>query len=267
MLDTPLLSRPLPPATLRATTGNEKPGRQPAADAADAPVQPADPALHRPTVFEDLPAELIGQVAADVFRASAHDLRSRVDSLACNQRLRATLTDELHAGEVLRTIQSSRDLPALCAALGDIQGVFPPLRQGCLNAALHLLPRLALPRVLPEALWTPLDALLRSVASDPEDALPLRLASALRQHSRYEVGHIERVLGLLDSRSPPGPRLSATLLRWAAQLQVLPAFTSMGVEVLRQRLLDASPPSFRPRMRQVCDFSALVRSRDRKSVV
>ena len=40
----------------------------------------------------------------------------------------------------------------------------------------------------------------------------------------------------------------------------LPAFTGMGVEALRQRLVDATPPAFRSRMQRLCDFSAVARS-------
>jgi hypothetical protein len=233
-----------------------------AIDATAGASHPAGPV----TVFEDLPVEMIVNVAAHVFQAAVHDPESSVECLCCNDTLRTSLAEERHAGEVLRRIQASRDLPGLCAALRYLPGVFPPYRHGCLRAALHLLPRLNQLSTLPEPVWTQLGELLSGVVpapgadatdTSPREDLLQQLVDGLRHNCGHSVSCLEHLMVMVGHGPAPGPRLANTLLQWASDLVDRPFYSGLDAATVLQRLSDAAPPALQPRLQQLCDFSRL----------
>jgi hypothetical protein len=262
-------ARSVPPSLPARSPDRPAPGEPMQTVAGDATVAAAHPAPPV-TVFEDLPAELIVNVAADVFQAAVHDPEFRVESLCCNDTLRTGLAEERRAGEVLRRIQASRDLPGLCAALRGVPGVFPPYRHGCLRAALHLLPRLNQASTLPEPVWSQLGELLSSVVpaagagatdTSPCEDLLQQLVQGLRHNCGHSVSCLEHVMVMVGNGPPPGPRLANTLLQWASELVDRPFYSGLDEATVLQRLLAVAPQALQPRLQKLCDFSRLRKQR------
>jgi hypothetical protein len=260
-----------------------KPPRKPAASqAVPVPVlptavvvQPASlepPCLPLPqcrSTFGDLPQEIVCDIADHVFQAAIHDPSYDVSSLACNPSLESTLSHELHASRVLRNIQASRDLCALSRALVDVPGVFSRYRNGCLIAAIGLLPKLGGGRQAPQALWSQLRALLppHTPCRNSEDAASFEavlhaLIETFRP-TRRGFGSfmgLEHVLATIPAGSAVSPQLETALVRWAVDRMQYPGFDARYTRKLGERLVPAAPVVMRARMQNLFDFFEGVQS-------
>ena len=253
-----------------AKTNPSRPTR-PAADVVG-PTRPA-PTVPPPKTprgsFEDLPNEIVCDIAGHVFRAAVRDPGHDVSSLACNRNLQAALSHELHAGNVLHNIQAARDFAELSRALVAVAEVFPPYRDGCLVAAIRLLPRLGVGRQAPAALWTQLRALLatRTPTRDGDtpqasDALLQTLVDTFRPASRGFGSYmgLENVLATIPADTALSPKLENRLIAWAADAVQCPGFEAMHKNELADRLLAAAPLALHPRLQRLFEFFRRVQS-------
>ena len=180
------------------------------------------PRLAAPTRFEDLPNEIVHDVADHVFKGAVGDQNYHVESLACNSNLQSMLSAELHAGAVLRKIHSAGTFAQLGSALADVPQTSPFHRQGCLIAAIRQLPRLGQVDHAAEPLRAQLLALLPpagtvgSDGADARDAALLELIAAGRTMgpNRFGFLRLEHVLQTMDADAPVDPAVEAALIRW-----------------------------------------------------
>jgi len=218
-----------------------------------------------PTCFDDLPHEIVCNIAGHAFKAAVHDQQHTVSSLACTPRLRAVLSDELHAGEVLEEIHAARDLPALISAVARVQDVFPRYRQGCLIGALNLMAKLGASGPEADALVSQVQALVlrmptRQVGPDgndenPRDAVLLALVEASRLSSFRLVPakRFESILGMLNPLLPVSPQLEAALVRQVVDHLSNPV-NDVNMSQFRQHWLSLAPAALHPRLTKVFDF-------------
>ena len=204
-----------------------------------------------------------------MFQAAVRDPVHEVSSLACNRHLQATLGEELHADGVLHKIHAARDLGELSRALVDVAGVFPRYRDGCLVAAIRLLPRLGVGRQAPATLWAQLRALLptRTPAragdtAQASDAVLQTLVDTFRPASRGFGSYmgLENVLATIPADTALSPQLENRLIAWAADAVQCPGFESVRTHELADRLLAAAPLALHPRLRRLFEFFERVKS-------
>lgn len=240
--------------------------------------QPAAATPHRtpaPTRFEDFPNEIVYDVADHVFKGAVGDQNYDVESLACNRDLQSMLSAELRANAVLRKIHSARTFAQLATELADVRQTSPFHRQGCLLAAIRLLPRLGPGDLVPETLWSEIRALLphaSSVGSDgtsARDTVLLALVEAVRsmQPGRPGCLSLENILAAMDPQAPVSPALETALVRWAREYLPAPYVDIADGAPQRDRLLQAAPPALRARMQALFDFVEHPRSDDGKFTV
>lgn len=249
----------VPPTTVVALPASPEPPGQ---------TLPLPPAPSRGT-FEDLPREVVCDIAGHVFQAAVHDPSYDVGCLDCNPSLATTLSAELHANRVLRNIQASRDLPALGRALVDVPGVFSRYRNGCLVAAICLLPKLGGGRQAPQALWSQLRALLppQTPFQTGEDAKSFEavlhaLVETFRP-TRRGFGSfmgLEHVLATIPADSAVSPPLETALVRWAVDRMQYPGFDALYTRKLGEQLVPAAPVVMRARLKNLFDFFEGVQS-------
>ena len=228
------------------------------------PDLPAVPPKPSRGSFEDLPNEIVCDIAGHVFGAAVHDQANDVSSLACNQALRSTLHDELHANRVLRNIHACTDFTELGRALLEVESVFPRYRDGCLIAAIRLMPKLGLGRQVTTALREQLLDLLPPRARREGGEEPAALEAVL--HALIETFRparrcfgdflgVDNVLAMLPPGFPVSPKLEEALAGWAADAAQRFGINAAQLQGLADRLATAAPAALRPRLQNLCAFS------------
>lgn len=217
----------------------------------------------RPGSFNDLPNEIVCGIASHVFHAAVTDQSNDVSSLVCNAALQSTLGDELHANAVLRKIHEARNFVEMCKALEPVQGVFPHYRQGCLIAAIHLLPKLGFAPQAPALLWSRLRALMPSQTAplnddgtDPREAVVQAMVDSFGRPGLgfHSFMTLPDALALLGADSKVSPRLEAGLMRWAYDQLFTPGFSTKYCSELGDKLMSSAPAALQPRLARTFDF-------------